>query len=626
MQGRKNFSGPFVAMINDREAVIISVPIVQDQEAVWILCSMESAREYEDVLHAATSGSNVSSFIINADGAIIAAVPEVSGGNLYEDFQARNIATPEALSRVFPYLEAGHDRLIRAAIGGKEHFVFFDAALDDVHVVSLLPISSAVAEFSDIFRHAFYLMLALTLLFFALMAYMLRFRLNMVAKLRRVNRELQSVIANTPGGTIRTRDDEERTLHFLSDGFLNLCGYSRREIQETFKNRQWRMVHPGDSNRVARSIADQLLGGDDFEVEYRLRHKFKRWIWVLQKGRLVAEPGHVRIYSTLVDISENRQLVEQSLINTQALRQLLDISGNSLFEFDLDTGLAMFSSSFSERYGWPLSLERFPQSALDARLIHDDDVPSFLELIDNLYNGDTAAGCECRLRDSKNAYSWCFITATIVFDRNNVVVKVLGSVEDINQRKREMDELEEKILRDPFTGLYNKLSSNDLITQALKRTMAGSISALFVIDLDDFKRVNDTFGHPFGDLVLKEVSAGLPGLFRVSDIIGRIGGDEFIVYMPNAADVGSCRAKAEAVCEAFRHRTYGDDSRTVSVTTSIGVALYPADAGNYHSLYQLADNALYRAKRQGKNHFVFAFDGEEVPSAQQHGAARAMNE
>jgi len=614
MQGRESFSGPYYTKLDSQEVIAISVPIRRGEEVIGILRSAEPVQAYEDFFRTTIDNPDVHAFVINPDGTIITTSmeKEISGSNLYDHFQARNIVDREELPRLISDLKAGNSRLIRHMADDGEQFIFFDVALDNVYIVSLLPASHEAGQLSGMFRQTFYMVLALVLFFLVLMAYMLRFRSTMTNRLRRINRELQSVIANTPGGAIQTQNDAERTMSFLSDGFLELCDYSRRGIRETFESKHLRMMHPDDRNETVRAIDAQLRDGDDFAVEYRLKHKSRDWIWVLQKGRLVAEPNHMCVYSTLMDISESKQLMEQSLVNARALRQLLDISGNSLFDFNPGTGMVTFSSSFSEHYGWPSALERFPQSALEARLIHEDDIASFLELIDKLYDGgDTSAGGEYRLRDRNGAYIWCSVAATVVFDRDNVAVKIVGRIEDIDQRKRSLVELEEKTLHDPFTGLYNKISASDLIVQSLSHTAPGAIGALFIIDADNFKNVNDTLGHPVGDQVLKDVSGELSGIFRASDIIGRLGGDEFIVYMHNVVNVDLCRAKAEAVCAAFRKTYDGGDSPSVSISASVGVALYPVDASDYRSLYQQADKALYQAKHQGKDQFVFASEGEQ---------------
>ena len=132
----------------------------------------------------------------------------------------------------------------------------------------------------------------------------------------------------------------------------------------------------------------------------------------------------------------------------------------------------------------------------------------------------------------------------------------------------------------------------------------GTRHAFMILDLDNFKQINDQYGHYFGDRVLCEVSDQLRKLFRSSDILGRIGGDEFLVFMADIDDRRSAADKAEAILLNIR-QIHRQERIPTPVTCSIGIAVYPEDAQDYDGLYQCADHALYEAKNQGKSKFSF---------------------
>jgi diguanylate cyclase (GGDEF)-like protein len=164
--------------------------------------------------------------------------------------------------------------------------------------------------------------------------------------------------------------------------------------------------------------------------------------------------------------------------------------------------------------------------------------------------------------------------------------------------------LTEQTRHDAFTGLYNKPAASEMIAARL-RDARGTRSVLLVIDVDNFKSVNDILGHPVGDQAIKELSAELKRLFRLTDIVGRRGGDEFLVYMENVPSVGLCESKARAICQAFR-RSYGSPEAVVEVSASVGIAVSPEHGATYEDLYCKADQALYQAKHQGKDQYCLA--------------------
>ncbi|HIS04077.1 MAG TPA: GGDEF domain-containing protein [Candidatus Pullichristensenella avicola] len=155
--------------------------------------------------------------------------------------------------------------------------------------------------------------------------------------------------------------------------------------------------------------------------------------------------------------------------------------------------------------------------------------------------------------------------------------------------------------RDSLSSLYNKQACTDAIQRYLRACNPTARCAFAVIDLDDFKAVNDTAGHLAGDVVLQKMGELLQEVFRSSDIIGRFGGDEFVVL---AKDVAS-RAVMEEKCRLIRERLRQLSERTSTpVTCSQGVVLVNGCNADYDSLFKQADGALYAAKKQGKNRHV----------------------
>jgi len=127
---------------------------------------------------------------------------------------------------------------------------------------------------------------------------------------------------------------------------------------------------------------------------------------------------------------------------------------------------------------------------------------------------------------------------------------------------------------------------------------------LFLFDVDNFKKINDTKGHAFGDEVLRTLGETLSSQFRVTDIIGRIGGDEFMIFLKNIPNDEIATREAEKIMYYFKHFQAGGYVK-YSATASVGVAMFPNDGADFDSLYRSADEALYRAKEGGRNQLRF---------------------
>ncbi|HMH19435.1 MAG TPA: diguanylate cyclase [Burkholderiales bacterium] len=180
--------------------------------------------------------------------------------------------------------------------------------------------------------------------------------------------------------------------------------------------------------------------------------------------------------------------------------------------------------------------------------------------------------------------------------------------------------LKEETLRDPLTGLYNRRFLRDYLDRELIRAKREGIRvAVIMIDLDHFKRVNDTAGHAAGDLVLTRTAALLKRHIRGSDIACRYGGEEFTLVLPNAT-FQSARSRSEAICAAIREQS----DNLLGVTASLGVAIFPDHAEGPDSVLLAADNALYEAKGRGRNQVrMFAHRPAEISAIRAKSAKRA---
>jgi diguanylate cyclase (GGDEF)-like protein len=186
---------------------------------------------------------------------------------------------------------------------------------------------------------------------------------------------------------------------------------------------------------------------------------------------------------------------------------------------------------------------------------------------------------------------------------------LLAALVLIWSRNERMQELRRQASQDPLTGLKNRRRfEEDLRTEMARNRRDGGEAALLMLDLDNFKRVNDTLGHPVGDRVIAEIAGVLRSRMRVTDVVARLGGDEFAIVLPHC-DAAEARTVAEAITAAIREYAPREEG-VPPITASVGIAMFGVGPGlDCETLEEEADAALYDAKRAGRDAVRFAGDG-----------------
>jgi diguanylate cyclase (GGDEF)-like protein len=174
-------------------------------------------------------------------------------------------------------------------------------------------------------------------------------------------------------------------------------------------------------------------------------------------------------------------------------------------------------------------------------------------------------------------------------------------IRDVTEQKAMEDKIRHQSLHDPLTGLPNRRAFTDRLTLALSKARANNtMLALMSVDLDDFKRVNDTLGHDAGDILLQETASRLSSALRKGDSICRIGGDEFIILIDNVSRSRNIATRARNI-RAVMKPPFDISNRKISISVSVGTSFYPSDGKSSRTLQKQADVALYNAKAAGKN-------------------------
>lgn len=232
-----------------------------------------------------------------------------------------------------------------------------------------------------------------------------------------------------------------------------------------------------------------------------------------------------------------------------------------------------------------------------------EDRTAFFELVSLACRTAKPAPRELRMRDREGGYPWYSLLMSGIADANGNIARLVCKFTNIDAQKRRLALLELRAQTDPLTGLYNKTVTQEIIERVL-RDEAELVHALLIIDLDDLKGINDKCGHIEGDRAIAELAALIRRHFRATDVAGRIGGDEFMVFLRNVRGAEQLRGAVAALSKRINGLSVGEND-LCPVSVSIGAVLTePGARASFCELYKKADAALYGVKREGKNGFA----------------------
>ena len=442
-----------------------------------------------------------------------------------------------------------------------------------------------------------------------LVAYGLYLRRKSIFNQIASDQRLAHIADNINGGVISI--SSQPPLHILdaNNGFWQLLGYNAGKPQAS---NFIELLHAEDTKKLLDMIAESHEGPRTTTIELRLRHKTGIWLPLLLRGTFSDSAGSDgSIDCVVVDITEQKRMQEELEQEKERYRILLEQSQDIFFDVDTEKRQFRCSPNFLLKFGreaTPLFNENGRPN--NRQIVHPDDLPALNELRRRIRSGKPTAFAVMRIPTAEGRYIWCRVQATRI-SKPDAPLRLVGKIVDIDEEVRRRAELERRTQRDSLTDLLNKTAFREKISAAMPvKPQQDKTDALLFLDLDNFKLINDTFGHVKGDATLLTASEALKRVFRNADAVGRFGGDEFCVFVRSITREALEERAAALLSEL--HTFVEQDGQRVEITTSIGIYLFDGTESSYDVALHRADNAQYQAKQAGKNCYRFY---DEMPDA-----------
>ncbi|NIN63828.1 MAG: PAS domain S-box protein [Anaerolineae bacterium] len=404
--------------------------------------------------------------------------------------------------------------------------------------------------------------------------------------------------------------DDKGVLTYVSPAIESFAGYAPSEV---IGRRFEEFIFEEDHQRVRESYLEVVSGHGSGAGEYRVLTKSGELRWMRTSSRPMFADGRVAgVQGVLSDITDLKRAEEALRESEKRYRTLFQDTRDAMNITTRDGQVLDANQSFLELFGYT----REDLAGLNAKELYVDPVDRrrFQEEIERK---GSVRDYEVRLRKKDGTEMDCLVTSTVRQGENGRVLGYQGFIHDVTERKQVEETIRRLAYYDALTGLPNRTLFGDRLTVAVARARRNRRRlAVMLLDLDHFKDVNDSLGHPVGDQLLQAVGEGLTGLLRRSDTVCRMGGDEFLVLLEGISEMDDVAKVADAILKRLREPVVVK-THELKVTTSLGIAVYPEDGEDGDTLIRNADIAMYRAKDKGRDNYqryVATEEGESTSS------------
>ena len=418
--------------------------------------------------------------------------------------------------------------------------------------------------------------------------------------------ELETILQETVAGIaiVAPHPDGVR-LDYTNNAFFQIFGYTREEYESLGDAVRLNLFHERDFMNIVTKINTDYAPGEVVQFECRINKKGGEQAWGLISTRKPsnAAQNEQTFICSIVDITNLKKIQLNQEKERKRYEIIEELSDNIFFTYDVANDVFEASSKILRSIGTRTRLENAIENLTYGDIIDHRDVPAFIGALSNALSGQRKNAFDARVINNRGDSVWHRIKFSVVFDENDNAVQFVGNLTDIDKEKKEKNRLIAQAETDQLTGFLNKLSTTLKVNELIKED--DEEGAFFIFDIDDFKKLNDTYGHRVGDIFLKEFTNKLSLSFRTSDVLGRVGGEEFVLYLSGVGDnkhyLEEKAVQIQSICNSIRLDAAPEDE----FSCSIGISRFPSDGKTYTELYEKADKAMYYVKNHGKKNFAF---------------------
>lgn len=370
-------------------------------------------------------------------------------------------------------------------------------------------------------------------------------------------------------------------------------------------------IHPDDVESFKKFVEDKSFTGG--EEVFRLKKKNNGWHYNVV--RIHTEKGMVEnrrnIGVEIIDINESVGDYETAMDSLSRVRLLMSLTDEFAFIYDKATNMfKMFKyDRFNRIILYDMDIDQWKREMLSKSYVKYDEKAMLDTLVLNMktYADSFSIKMNCAIRTQSDIFEAVRFIGTVHNESsgNKIIVGRVVSDESVGHASTAMEIMNE-LQYDSLTGVYNKKTITEYAKKRISEEKEKRI-VIAILDVDHFKSVNDTFGHLYGDKVLARVGGRLKEIVGEDGVIGRIGGDEFMIVFNGFDDDQVLRGMLRAIRTQIKWE-FAEDFENLSITCSIGASIFPVNGRDYEDLFKKADCCLYIAKEKGRDRYVFFRD------------------
>ncbi len=395
-----------------------------------------------------------------------------------------------------------------------------------------------------------------------------------------------------------------------SDKIFIELGYSKEEIASNMDS-IFAIVHPDDIPMIKNTINEHLTGAaTQYRCEFRVRSKSGAWVWYANYGKVMDRDGDNsgrRFIGVTFNIDDRKRNEEELAVRGQIWRTLVENSPDTISRYDRECRRIYVNPALSALMngGANALLGKKPSEFPGGR-----NYVAYETKIQEVFKTGLDVEFELNISNCMGKEICGLIRLTAEYDLSGSIVTVMGVGRDISELNIQRQKINEMAFYDSLTGLPNRRLFIDRLQHALASSERGGLqNALIFIDLDNFKTLNDTLGHDFGDLLLKQTAQRLNACMRQEDTVARMGGDEFVIILENLSEhTQEAAFQVEVFSEkilAILNQPYQLENHDRHITPSIGIVIFSGNKLSIDELMKRADIAMYQAKKSGRNTIRF---------------------